>query len=323
MVEFQISAPASLSLFGEHVNNSLRTSIDLRTTLKFQVYPLWPHSNYIEINFPEINLFLQLPLQNFVEYYNHCVKNINLLNSQMLFTYLFSPDKTQREFLQIFYYLLVYIINEEKMEIKAFSIFLTTQFNKKFISLASLKVCIAAWLLYWSHLQKGNLYTFDVTDLNKICTYATRCKNTEKCSILETSDIIACTYGTVVRYEIERDKWTLFYLPRMTILLVDSKQTQNVEARNQRMTELIDQFPKLAIFIFNNISNIANMAADIFQKTFDTYMNNELNFETKTRNLFQKQKALEVSHNMNSTKKCFVVRLCVAAFSVSFFISFI
>jgi len=61
MVEFQISAPASLSLFGEHVKNILRTSIELHTTLNFQVFPIWP-SNNIEINFPQIDLFLTLSL---------------------------------------------------------------------------------------------------------------------------------------------------------------------------------------------------------------------------------------------------------------------
>jgi len=32
-IHFKISAPATLSIFGEHTKNRLRTSIDLRTTL--------------------------------------------------------------------------------------------------------------------------------------------------------------------------------------------------------------------------------------------------------------------------------------------------
>jgi len=171
---------------------------------------------------------------------------------------------------------------KEQIEIKSFNISLTTELilNEKFISLASLKVCIAACLLHWSRL-KGIQYIFNVTDLDKICIYATRCKDTEKISKLDIIDIIACTYGTMVRYEMEQNRCTSLYLLRITILLVDSKQTQDVEARNQRVTELINEFPDLANFIFNNLDNITNMAADTFQKMYDIHKDNEFNIEMK------------------------------------------
>jgi len=326
MIEFQISAPASISLFGEHVKYTLRTSIDLRTTLNFQVFPIGL-SNNIEISFPEIDLFLTLPLEDFQEFYYTCVHDRNLLNSQIsLLTCLIDTDN-KKKFLQIFCCLFVHIMYEEQTEIKPFSIIFVTQliFNEKFISLASLKVCVAACLLHWSRLQKGIQCNFDDTDLDKICTYAMCYKDTEKTSKLDIIDIIACTYGTIIRYEKESNKFTSLYLSKMTILLVDSKQSQDVEARNQRVIKLMKEFPKLASFIFNNIGDVTNMAADTFQEIFKIYKDNKLSIEMKNDCLLQQQKALEVSHNMNSTKKCCsVVCLCVAAFSVSyFFMSFI
>jgi len=175
MVEFQISAPASLSLFGEHTKTILRSSIDLRTILNFQVYPIWHLDKIIEIKVPDIGLVHRKSLQEFQEFYNDYVKNKKLNTQMSLFTCLFNSDN-QRKILQIFYSLLVYITHEERIKIKSFSIRLITRItpNKKFISLASLKVCIAACFLYWSRLQKGILYTFDAIDLEKICNYAMR-----------------------------------------------------------------------------------------------------------------------------------------------------
>jgi len=110
-------------------------------------------------------------------------------------------------------------------------------------------------------------------------------------------DIIVCTYGTMVRYEIEQDICKSLNLPRMTILLVDSKQMQDVEARNQRVTELKSML--LAThFILNDIDVITNRAADLFQNIFDAYRNNELSTEMIKDYLLLQHQALEVNYIM-------------------------
>jgi len=297
MYEFQISAPASLNLFGEHTKNILRTSIDLRTMINFQIYSILSSNDSIEIDVPQINIVLKKPLHDFREFYNYYVTNKKLNTQMSLFTGLFNSD--QKKVLQIFYYLLVYIIYEERIEIKPFSIHLhTLPPNEKFIPLASLKVCIAACLLHWSRLQKGIQNNFDATDLEKIYTYAMSCKDIQKISKLDEIDIIVCTYGTMVRYDMEQKIRKSLYLPMMTILLVDSKQTHDIEALNQRVIELKSMLPDATNFILNGIDIITNMIADTFQIIIDTYKNNELSVEMIKNCLLLQHQALEVNYIM-------------------------
>jgi len=320
---FQISAPASLSLFGEHAKNKLRASIDLRTTLIFQVVPA-SLSNDIEINFPQINLLYKISLDKFLIFYNHCVKNTELLHERVL-KFTFQYESTHHKiFLQIFYYLLVRITYEEQIEIKTFSILLTTQLisNGEFISLASLKVCLAACLLNWSRLQKGAYSTFDKPDLKRIWVYAKFCEKIAPESDL--IDLMVCTYGSLMKYEREQNMYKRLCLPSIlftkTILIVDSNQTQDVKVQKQRIAKFMNTFPELANSVLNNIDIVTNIANDIFQEIFDICKDNELSIKIKNDYLLQQDKALEVSHNMNFIKKCCsVVCLCVAAFSVSYF----
>jgi len=187
------------------------------------------------------------------------------------------------------------------------------------MSLASLKVCLAACLLHWSRLQKGAHSTFDETDLKKICDYTECCKKIA----LESDfiDIIVCTYGTVMK-EKEQYKCEGFRLPRMTILLVNSNQTQDVEAQKQRIAELMNMFPELANSVLNNIDTVTNMANNVFQKIFDIYKDDKLSIEMKSDCLLQQHKALEVSHNINIYKKMLFCCMHCCVFYIIFFHEF-
>jgi len=315
-IHFQISAPASLSIFGEYTENRLKASMDLCTTLTFQEVPA-PLSNFIEMYIPQINLFHTISFQTFSNLYS-CVENTELLHERIQLTFQYESIN-QKIFLQIFYYLIVLITYKEQIKIKSFIIILNTQLtsNGEFMSLASLKVCLVACLLHWSRLQKGTHSTFDEADLKQICDYAMCCEKFGLKSDL--IDIMVCTYGSLVK-EKEQYKYKGFQLPSMMILLVDSNQTPNVEIQKQEVSELINMFPELANSILNNFDDLTNVANNIFQTIFDIYKNNELDIETKNLGLSLQHKALEVSHNMNSIKKCYsVVYLCIVTFSVLYF----
>jgi len=293
MIQFQISAPTSLNLFGEHSDNILRASMDLRTTLNFQELN---SSNNIEINFPKVNIFHKMPLPVFLKFYDNCVKNIEQLHLQvLLFTYSFALH--EQRFLQIFYYLLIYIMYKEQIaEIKEFRIDLSTKLliNKKFFCPASLKVCLAACLLHWTRLQKNIQNTFDDTDLKAICIYAKSCENTV--SELDIIDIRVCTYGLMIQYDKERNIFKTLNLPRIMILLVDSKQTQDVEVQNEKITELATMLPQIKISIVTNINKVTNKAADTFKKIFDIYNAEQLPPEIKHQHFLQQYEQLGVSH---------------------------
>jgi len=104
-----------------------------------------------------------VPFQEFLKFYNDCVENIELLREQVLrFTNGYNPAH-RRVIIQTFYYLLVYIIYKEQIEIKSFNMHLYTELmiNEEFACPASFTVCLSACLIHWSCLQKSAHDTFD------------------------------------------------------------------------------------------------------------------------------------------------------------------
>jgi len=299
MIQFQISAPASLSLFGEQTDNIIKTSIDLRTTLNFQELYF---SNHIEINFPQINIFHKIPLQTFLNSYDDCVKDIEQLNSQvLLFTSKSEYTLHERRFLKIFYFLLVYIMYEQQIaraEIKTFRINLSTKLlmDEKVFCLASVKVCLAACFLHWTRLQKNIHNTFDNTDLKDICNYAEICEF-HVVSALDTIDIVVCAYGSMVQCDIKKQGTIKnLRLPRKTILLVDSKQMQDVEAQKQRVRELTNSLSHIGDPILKSIDYITKVAATTLQHIFEISNDNELSAKIKTDYILDEHNMLNVSH---------------------------
>jgi len=324
-IHFQISAPASLSIFGEHAKNRLRASIDLRTTLIFREVPASLPKD-ITVHFPQINLLHKISLKKISNFYNYCEKNMEILHKivpEFIFQYYESIN--QKIFLQIFYYVIAFIKNKKHFEIKPFSIFLTTQLisNGEFMSLTSLKVCLVACLLHWSRLQKSaHISTFGEIDLDNILILTMFCeKLVPKSSLI---DIMVCTYGSLMKYEGEQDNYKPCYLPSRTILLIDLNQRQDVKAQKQQVAELMNMFPELANSILNTIDIVTNTAYNVLKKISDIYKDSKRCSEMKNNCLLQQHKALEVSRNINSIKKCcsvvYIMYSCV--FCVIFFHEF-
>jgi len=124
-IQFQISAPASLSIFGEYTKSKLKASINLRTTLTFQETSAWL-SNNIEIEFFQINLLHKISLQDFSNFYI-CFENTELLRDIILQLPFHYESNSQKIFLQMFYYLFVLIKYKEQIEIKPFKIIIATE----------------------------------------------------------------------------------------------------------------------------------------------------------------------------------------------------
>jgi len=324
-IPFQISAPITLNIFGEHAKNRLKASIDLRNTLIFEEAPA-SLPNDITIHFSQINLVHTISLQELLNFYNKYVNNLKLLLETVLQISSQYESINQKIFIRIFYFLIVFITYTEQIEIKSFVMILNTPSisNGEFIySLPSLKVCLVACLFHWSRRQKGITHsTFDDTDLRKIFIYAMSCGIVAPES--DFIDIMVCTYGSVITCKRGHDQAESIRLPSMTILLVDSNQTQNVEQhkiQKQRIEELKYMFPELANSILNNIDVITEEAENVFKRIFNIYNDSELSIEMKNYYLQQQYTVIEVSHNMNSIKKCCsVAHNCVFIFLHEFYL---
>lgn len=330
MIYFTLSAPSKLSLCGEYAvkygKKGLTAGIDLRTTLTFTELSHLKLS-IIHINFLQINILLSIPLMRFLAFYRSCTFNEdnNELREQVL-QFITSNrcsfrTEHQRAITQSFIYLLAYISHKEEIDITSFSVHLSTQLmiDGNFVCLASFTVCVAAALLRWSRLQKGAFDNFDTNDLRKIHSYAARCEQiTHECG---TANVAACTYGSIMLYQTGK---ILHYIPffdimNVKILLVDSKQELNLEARTQRVVELMNKDPETAHYIFACIDGAINVATHALQNLAPTYTNAELDLESKRLILMMQHNILLVSNLLKFHKMSFYyifeLYFCIYVFS--------
>lgn len=305
MIQFKVSAPCKLSLFGEHAvkyeKRALAACIDLRTTLTFHELPLAP-SKFFVINFPQVDLFYQVPMEIFLEFYGDCIRNLDSLRERVLRFADFSYQaESHRMIVQSFYYLLVLVVNKERIDVTSFSMHLTTDFmvDGKYVAAPSFMVCLAGCLLHWSRLQKGGHEAFfGETDLKTVQSYALRCQEITRG--LELIDATICTYGSITEY-MENDSspcrpsLLAASIPVVTILLVDSKLTQNPETQSQQMAELMDILPETSMSIFNSIDLISRRAYNVFHQIREICLDDKLTDEWRRDCILKQYNIIKVS----------------------------
>lgn len=285
MIEFKISTPGKVILFGEHAvvygKTAIAASLNLRTTLKFTELRRSPNSeNIIRIEFPDVKLHLKLPLHVvlnhfFSDNFNYqTIKNDNQLHSYVK-DFIDSIDnvidknnddtviKQQKSSLQAFFYLLIYMIYEEHINIQetSFHVHLSTELmiSAGLGSSASFAVCLAACFLHWSLLQKGKHDMFNKDELDKISMYALNCERImhETPSGIDNS---ICTYGSLIKFQKKELVDVLLHVPTLKILLVNTNVTRSTKDLVRRMALLKDEYPSIVIPVLDCIDALANNA---------------------------------------------------------------
>lgn len=271
MIHLAVSAPGKVILTGEHAvvygKTALAASLDLRTTAELTELPDSSDSTNIKIEFPNINLFVNIPFQIYKSYFSSDNFNFDFntntdrLHRQVeeflpLSGVLVTPQ--QKLSLQAFFYLLVYIAHKERINVKPFCLHLFTQLtiNSGLGSSASFAVCLAACFLRWSRLQKNIINDFEKDDLENISKYALSC---EKIMHGEPSGIdnSVCTYGSIIEFRRDEPVNILSEISSMEILLVDSKIMRNTRDQITRVIELKQLFPEIVKSILNGIDDVS------------------------------------------------------------------
>jgi len=283
MIEFRISAPGKVILHGEHAvvygKTALAASLNLRTTIAFAELPKSDSKGIIKMEFPNIDLHLDLPLQLFLDHfygnnfhYRIGENNDSLLHEQVeQFIALLDNScgirmQTHQQKLSVhaFFYLLLYIGHEERIDVKSFHVNLTTQLtiSAGLGSSASFAVCLAACFLHWSRLQKAAEGPFDKDDLEKISKYALNCER-----IIHGSpsgiDNSVCTYGSIIEFRRGEPVNMLPEMPSMKILLVDSKISRNTKDQVKRLMDLRQLYPAIIDPVLNSIDALSRTALEV------------------------------------------------------------
>lgn len=283
MVQFQVSAPGKIILFGEHAvvygKTAVAASLNLRTTLKFVELPKSHLKDIIKIEFPNVQLSLTLPLCTILDFFFSNNFNRSLIeNSNQLHSYVkdfidsienvIDEDNDdiimqQKLSLRAFFYLLVYIAYKEQIDIKntSFHVHLSTELmiNAGLGSSASFAVCLAACFLYWSLLQKDTAHdTFNNDELDKISKYALNCEQVMHKSPSGIDNSV-CTYGSIIKFR-ETLVNTLPHIPNLKILLVNSNVIRSTKNQVTRVARLKNIYPSIILPVLESIDALSDNA---------------------------------------------------------------
>ncbi|XP_012232891.2 mevalonate kinase [Linepithema humile] len=293
MIEFRISAPGKVILHGEHAvvygKTALAASLDLRTTVAFAELPKSDSKDIIKIEFTDMDLQLDLPLQLFLDHfygdnfhYRIGENNDSLLHEQVeqFIASLDSscgiriPTNQQKLSVHAFFYLLLYVGHEERIDIKPFHVNLSTRLtiSAGLGSSASFAVCLAACFLHWSRLQKAAVGPFDRDDLEKISKYALNCER-----IIHGSpsgiDNSVCTYGSIIEFRRGEPVNVLPEMPSMKILLVNSKISRNTKDQVKRVADLRQLYPAIIDPVLDSIDVLSRTALEVIGRIRDNLDN--------------------------------------------------
>lgn len=274
MISFKISAPGKIILFGEHAvmygKTALAASLNLRTNLTFQ--EIEEVNDVIKLNLHDMNLKLSIPISLIVSYINiyktYCLENnrdsfsneIHRLSSELGY----SNQSLQKLCLEALFYLFIYVVEKEGINVKPAEISLSTELTigAGLGSSASFSVCLSACFFHWSRLQKNIRKTLDASDLEIITNYAFECEK-----ILHGTpsgiDNSICTYGSILEFR-KCDGVTLIpNAMKLKILLVDTKTQRSTKAMIDKTAKLKLMFPTVFDCIMDAIDNVAKEALKI------------------------------------------------------------
>ncbi|PBC30887.1 mevalonate kinase [Apis cerana] len=276
MIQFKVSAPGKVILFGEHAvvygKTAVAASIDLRTVLNFTELP--EAEQVVKICFSKVNLFITIPLQQIQNFF-FINKNVEFIENYEIFynkikefVCIVSYANVQQKLsLEAFFYTLIYIAQKEEMEIKPFQIQLNTELaiNSGLGSSASFAVSLAACFVHWSHLQKNIYKVFDFSTLDVISKYALNCERIMHGNPSGIDNCI-CTYGSIIEFKKGNYIQPINNIQAMKILLVDTRVNRSTKALLEKVLELKHTYPVIIDLIMDSIDNISKEAVKIIQK---------------------------------------------------------
>ncbi|XP_011642583.1 mevalonate kinase-like [Pogonomyrmex barbatus] len=288
MYRFNISAPGKVSLYGDSIKGSNKTSVaaslNMRTKLLFaSIFPRMIPKECIQLDFSSINLHMKIPLDSFLRYFFY--ENFNrqrpvfeIYNQVKRYVQLLSgcsgnydpSDLRHRLSLEAFFSLLIVIAYEQNINItSSFIVNVSTElsFGHGLASSSSFVVCLAACFWRWSLLQNGIArFEFLRNDLEKIAIYAGYCDekiyNNTMCPI----DIFVIVKGGIIVYENNAVLKMYQRFPSIKILLVYSKVNKNIDINRKGLKVCRKS-------ILDSISNLSRTSINVFEKIKNSLTN--------------------------------------------------
>lgn len=275
MINFGISAPGKVILFGEHAvvhgKTAIAVSLGQRASLEFSELP--SQESYVYIELPKVRVSEKFAVEElrrglkdlpdinhghdkFLEYVKQLVK-IDVKDSAKVS-------------IECFLYALFQVAQGELLEIKPFKLKLDSELSigAGTGSSASYSVCLNAAFLRWSQLQKNFSAPpeFNKVSLEKISKYAFNCEKIMHGSPSGIDNSI-CTFGSVIQFRKgEPPKFVSLGSRSLRILLVDTRVGRNTKVMVARLAELLRKFPTIFNKVLECIDEVSLSSVHIFKR---------------------------------------------------------
>lgn len=276
MVEFKVSAPGKVILFGEHAvvygKTAVAASLALRTNLDFRELPLG--TDYINISMPKISLTQQIPLQHILDFFfgqsspkssdghDEFHKHVQTFVEEIGFN-----SVPQKQALEAFFYLLITISQVESITIKPIHIHLDTALSVSsgLGSSASFAVCLATCFYHWSRVQRNVGTSLDEAQLREISSYALDCERIMHGTPSGIDNTI-CTFGSIIEYRKGDRLVPIYGVKIMRVLLVDTRVPRSTKALVESLAQLRSKYPKIFDPVLESIDSVSVEALAVIRR---------------------------------------------------------
>ncbi|XP_015127103.1 mevalonate kinase isoform X2 [Diachasma alloeum] len=244
-MEFRVSAPGKIVLYGEHAvvygKTAVAASLDLRTTLEFKEI----EDQIVGLSMPKVRLQVNIP--NYVE-------KIGYTNLQ------------QKLALEAFFYLLIAISQVEGLSVRPFRIAIDSALaiSSGLGSSASFAVCIATCFLHLSNAQKNELSSLDANELEKISRFAFSCEKIMH-GTPSGIDNSVCTYGSIIEFRRGETLEPILGAMQMRVLLVDTRVQRSTKAQVDKLEALKRRYPSIFGPVIEAIDNVSKEALEVIK----------------------------------------------------------
>lgn len=275
MIEFRISAPGKIILYGEHAvvygKTAVASSLDLRTILHYKDLP--DNSELIVLSMPKIRLLVNISLPQVYQYfYNDKCPSYNdhehyYRYIEAFVTKIDHNNLQQKLALEAFFYLYIGICKTENIMIKPFQIVIETALavSSGLGSSASFAVCIATCFLNLSKLQKQETLILNIFELDKISMYALNCEKIMH-GTPSGIDNSVCTYGSIIEFKKGEKLEPIIAAKGMRVLLVDTRVQRSTRALVENIARLKLKYPGIITPILESIDSVAKEALVVIKE---------------------------------------------------------
>lgn len=273
-MEFRVSAPGKIILYGEHAvvygKTAVAASLDLRTTLDFKL--IEDHSQIIVLSMPKVRLQVSISLPEIQNYFFSESSPKFLEGHEIFYVHVQRfVEKTgysslqQKLALEAFFYLLIGISQMEGIILRPFRVFMDSglAISSGLGSSASFAVCIATCFVHLSRVQKNLTSSLD-HDLEKISRFAFDCEKIMH-GTPSGIDNSVCTYGSIIEFRRGETLEPILGVKQMRVLLVDTRVQRSTKALVECLGELMRRYPGIFGPVIEAIDQVSKEALGVLK----------------------------------------------------------